>query len=61
MRYKIVMKESTRDLPLEKTAERLSMEVNDLVQEGWEPLGGIAAGMRLGQYPFLAQAMLKKD
>lgn len=61
MRYRIVMKESTRNIPLEKTAEELSTEVNELIQEGWEPLGGIAAGMRLGQYPFLAQAMLKKD
>ncbi len=61
MRYRIVMKESTRDVPLEKTAAELSMEVNDLIREGWEPLGGIAAGTRLGQYPFLTQAMLKKD
>ena len=60
MQYKLVVKASDRNMPLENAADDLAKEVNDLIRSGWKPQGGTAAGMQLGQYPFLAQAMVKE-
>ena len=60
MQYKLVVKVSDRSTPLENAADDLAKEVNDMVRSGWKPQGGTAAGMQLGQYPFLTQAMVKE-
>ena len=60
MQYKTVLKTSDSTIPLEKAADDLAKEVNDLIRSGWTPQGGLVAGMQMGQYPFLAQAMVKK-
>jgi len=61
MQYKIVLKASDRNIPLENAAEDLAKEVNDLIRSDWKPQGGITSGMRLGEYPFLAQAMVRQE
>ncbi|MFH1732701.1 MAG: hypothetical protein ABIF82_13765 [Planctomycetota bacterium] len=61
MQYKIVTKASSRSTSLEKTADDLAKEVNDLIRSGWKPQGGLVAGTQLGQYPFVAQAMVKEE
>jgi hypothetical protein len=61
MQYKIVLKASDRNITLEKAADDLAQEVNDLGRSGWKPQGGLAAGTQLGQYPFLAQAMVRQE
>jgi len=61
MQYKIVLKASDRRIRLENAADDLAKEINDLIGGGWKPQGGLAPGMQLGQYPFLAQAMVKED
>ena len=59
MQYKIVLRTSDSTIPLKKAADALAQEVNDLGRSGWTPQGGLVAGMQWGQYPFLAQAMVK--
>ena len=61
MQYKIVLKASDRNIPLEKAADDLAKEINDLIRSGWTPQGGITTGMQLGEYPFLAQAMVRQE
>ena len=61
MQYKIVAKASSRSTSLEKAADDLAKEVNDLIRSGWKPQGGLVARTQLGQYPFVAQAMVKEE
>ena len=61
MQYKLVVKASDRNIPLENAADDLAKEVNDMIRGGWKPQGGTAAGMQLGQYPFLVQAMVEEE
>lgn len=61
MQYKLVVKGSDRNTPLENAADDLAKEVTDLIRSGWKPQGGITTGMRLGEYPFLAQAMVRQE
>ena len=49
MKYKIVYANFYDDL---------EDSINDLMEEGWEPLGGIAG---VGEFYDFAQAMLKRD
>ena len=61
MQYKLIVKASDRNVPLENAADDLAKEVSDMIRSGWKPQGGVAAGLQLGQYPFLAQAMVKEE
>ncbi len=42
MAYKIVVKASDRNMPLENAADDLAKEVNDMIRSGWKPRGGTA-------------------
>ena len=61
MQYKLIVKASDRNIPLENAADDLAKEINEMILGGWRPQGGAAAGIQLGQYPFLAQAMVKEE
>ena len=59
--YKAMVKEVTsvvwRDV--EKAAQQLSAEVNQMISDGWEPQGGIAS-IEAGSSVYLLQALVKR-
>ena len=61
MEYRIVVKKVTNVLlrDVDKAAEQLGREVNQLAAMGWEPVGGVAMG-EAGTAPYLLQAMVKR-
>ena len=59
--YKAMVKEVTsvvwRDV--DKAAQQLSAEVNQMISGGWEPQGGIAS-IEAGSSVYLIQAIIKR-
>ena len=46
------------------TVEGLTEQVNELIKEGWEPIGGVSTSLSESdeyQYSCVAQALVKKD
>ena len=63
MEYKVIIQSTTGFLGTNfpKAADALSAKVNELANEGWEPLGGICcADSKERDLPYLMQAMVRR-
>jgi hypothetical protein len=62
--YQVITAKAMRGLQtdFEWAAQELSRMVNEAIQEGWEPQGGMAVGRtRVAEAPYLFQAMIRRD
>ncbi len=62
MEYKIILVNAVKGwgTNFEKAATELSDNVNNEIEEGWEPLGGVNIGTTQStKEPFLLQAMIR--
>ena len=46
---------------MEAATSTLAEKVNEAIQEGWEPVGGIAHSEDRQENPYLLQAMIRRD
>ena len=56
MEYKVVYAQGE---DFDEAAERLTMEVNKLLKEGWVLQGGVAQSITKYEWHFMSQAMVK--
>ena len=65
MQYKVIIEDPSQGTmgggAMEAATTRLSEKVNESIQEGWEPLGGIAHSEDRQENPYLLQAMIKRN
>lgn len=63
MEYKAVTVSAMKEwkTSFEKAVQELSAKVNERIQKGWKPLGGITVGRTAStEEPFLLQSMTKE-
>jgi len=63
MEYKVIVVNAVKTFGtnFEETAQELSEMVNQEIQKGWEPLGGVNVGSTMStNEPYLLQAMIRK-
>ena len=58
MKYKVI---SVEHCTKDKAIEQLTEQVNELLEKGWRPQGGIAIAQIHAEWFLVAQAMLKKE
>jgi hypothetical protein len=64
VKYQVITVKAMQGLQtdFEWATQELSRVVNEAIQEGWEPQGGIAVGRtRVAEAPYLFQAAIKRD
>ena len=64
MEYKIIVEDAgdvMGDSGMEASAANLSFKVNEAINEGWEPLGGVTHSENRQENPFLLQTMIRSS
>ena len=65
MQYKVIVEDATKGLmgggAMESASMVLAEKVNEAINEGWEPLGGIAHSEDRQENPYLLQAMINRN
>jgi hypothetical protein len=65
MQYKVIVEDATQGLmgggAMESASTALAEKVNEAIDEGWEPLGGISHSEDRQENPYLLQAMINRN
>ena len=65
MQYKVIIEDASQGVmgggAMESATSTLSEKVNEAIQEGWEPIGGIAHSEDRQENPYLLQAMVNRN
>ena len=65
MQYKVIVEDATQGLmgggAMESASMALAEKVNEAINEGWEPLGGVSHSEDRQENPYLLQAMINRN
>ena len=65
MQYKVIIEDASQGVmgggAMESATSTLSEKVNNAIQEGWEPIGGISHSEDRQENPYLLQAMINRN